>query len=83
MSSDNPFSRSVIKDLDNKLETRKPIETIKDDIAELKVELIHIKNYLRKLEIREEIKEQEESKKEAESEKQEQSFEKVVKDSWW
>ena len=76
MSSDNPFSRSVIKDLDNKLETRKPIETIKDDIAELKVELIHIKNYLRKLEIREEIKEQEASK-------EEQSFEKVVKDSWW
>jgi len=76
MSSDNPFSRSVIKDLDNKLETRKPIETIKDDIAELKVELIHIKNYLRKLEIREEIKEQEASK-------EDQSFEKVVKDSWW
>lgn len=83
MSSDNPFSRSVIKDLDNKLETRKPIETIKDDIAELKVELIHIKNYLRKLEIREEIKEQEASKEAAESDKQEQSFEKVVKDSWW
>ena len=76
MSSDNPFSRSVIKDLDNKLETRKPIETIKDDIAELKIELIHIKNYLRKLEIREEIKEQEASK-------EDQSFEKVVKDSWW
>jgi len=52
MSSDNSVSRTVIKDLDNKLETRKPIETIKDDIAELKVELIHIKNYLRKLEIR-------------------------------
>ena len=76
MSSDNAVSRTVIKDLDNKLETRKPIETIKDDIAELKVELIHIKNYLRKLEIREEIKEQEASK-------EEQSFEKVVKDSWW
>ncbi len=76
MSSDNSFSRSVIKDLDNKLETRKPIETIKDDIAELKVELIHIKNYLRKLEIREEIKEQEASK-------EEQSFEKVEQSSWW
>ena len=76
MSSDNSVSRSVIKDLDNKLETRKPIETIKDDIAELKVELIHIKNYLRKLEIREEIKEQEASK-------EEQSFEKVEQSSWW
>ncbi len=76
MSSDNAVSRTVIKDVDNKLETRKPIETIKDDIAELKVELIHIKNYLRKLEIREEIKEQEASK-------EEQSFEKVAKDSWW
>ena len=80
MSSDNPFSRSVIKDLDNKLETRKPIETIKDDIAELKIELIHIKNYLRKLEIREEIKEQEASKQHAADE---QSFEKVEQSSWW
>ena len=76
MSSDNAVSRTVIKDLDNKLEKRKPIETIKDDIAELKVELIHIKNYLRKLEIREEIKEQEASK-------EEQSFEKVEQSSWW
>ncbi len=76
MSSDNAVSRTVIKDVDNKLETRKPIETIKDDIAELKVELIHIKNYLRKLEIREEIKEQEASK-------EEQSFEKVEQSSWW
>ena len=80
MSSDNPFSRSVIKDLDNKLESRKPIEAIKDDIAELKVELIHIKNYLRKLEIREEIKEQEAAKQDAEDE---QSFEKVEQSSWF
>ena len=80
MSSDNPFSRSVIKDLDNKLESRKPIEAIKDDIAELKVELIHIKNYLRKLEIREEIKEQEVAKQDAEDE---QSFEKVEQSSWF
>ena len=80
MSSDNPFSRSVIKDLDNKLESRKPIEAIKDDIAELKVELIHIKNYLRKLEIREEIKEQEVAKQDAEDER---SFEKVEQSSWF
>ena len=51
--SDNPFSRHVIKDLDNTLDGRKPIEQIKDEISELKVELIHIKNYLRKLEARE------------------------------
>jgi len=48
--------------MDRRLEGRKPIEAIRDDINELKVELIHIKNYLRKLEIREEIKEQEQSK---------------------
>ncbi len=61
--SDNPFSRKVISELDKTLEGRKPIEVIKDDIQELKIELIHIKNYLRKLEIREQIKEEEETKK--------------------
>ena len=60
--ADNPFSRKVIADLDKTLEGRKPIETIKDDIQELKVDIMHIKNYIRKLEIREEIKEQEKSK---------------------
>ncbi len=60
--SDNHFSRKVISDLDKTLEGRKPIEVIKDDIQELKIELIHIKNYLRKLEIREQIKEEEETK---------------------
>jgi len=76
MSHDNAFSRHVIADLDTKLEGRKPIEQIKDDIAELKVEMIHIKNYLRKLEIREQLKEEEDKKKEAE-------YEKVTKSSWW
>jgi len=60
--ADNPFSRKVITDLDKTLEGRKPIETIKDDIQELKVDIMHIKNYIRKLEIREEIKEQEKKK---------------------
>ena len=60
--SDNVFSRKVISDFDKTLEGRKPIEVIKDDISELKMELIHIKNYLRKLEVREQIKEQEEKK---------------------
>jgi len=76
MSQDNPFSRHVISDMDKKLEGRKPIERIRDDIAELKAEMIHIKNYLRKLEIREEIKEQEEAKQEAE-------YQEVSKSSWW
>jgi hypothetical protein len=57
--SDNTFSRKVIADFDKTLEGRKPIETIKDDIQELKVDIMHIKNYIRKLEIREQIKEQE------------------------
>ena len=65
--SDNIVSRKIIQDMDRRLEGRKPIESIRDDISELKVELIHIKNYLRKLEIREQIKEQEESKAQAEA----------------
>jgi len=63
--ADNPFSRKVITDLDKTLEGRKPIETIKDDIQELKVDIMHIKNYIRKLEIREQIKEQENPQEEA------------------
>jgi len=76
MSQDNPISRHIIADMDRKLEGRKPIEQIKDDIAELKADMVHIKNYLRKLEIREELKEEEEAKREAE-------YEKVGKSSWW
>ena len=60
--SDNHVRRRILEDMDRRLEGRKPIEALRDDINELKVELIHIKNYLRKLEIREEIKEQEQSK---------------------
>jgi len=76
MSQDNTFTRHVIADMDRKLEGRKPIEQIKDDIAELKSDMVHIKNYLRKLEIREQLKEEEDKKKEAE-------YEKVNKGSWW
>jgi hypothetical protein len=47
MSQDNTFTRHVIADMDRKLEGRKPIEQIKDDIAELKSDMVHIKNYLR------------------------------------
>ena len=66
LMSDNVVSRKILQDMDRRLEGRKPIESIRDDISELKVEMIHIKNYLRKLEIREQIKEQEQSKEEPE-----------------
>ncbi len=74
--SDNPFSRHVIKDLDNQLETRRPIEVIKDEITELKVELIHIKNYLRKLEARESIKDDKDRELE-------ESYQQVPRKGWW
>jgi hypothetical protein len=64
LMSDNLVSRKIMADMDRRLEGRKPIEQLRDEISELKVEMIHIKNYLRKLEIREEIKEQEQSKPE-------------------
>ena len=60
--SDNIVSRRILQDMDRRLEGRKPIEELRDEIAELKVEMIHIKNYIRKLEIREQIKEEEQAK---------------------
>ena len=60
--SDNIVSRRILQDMDRRLEGRKPIEQLRDEIAELKVEMIHIKNYIRKLEIREQIKEEEQAK---------------------
>ena len=65
LMSDNVVSRKILQDMDRRLEGRKPIEALRDEISELKVEMIHIKNYIRKLEIREQIKEQEQSKPEA------------------
>mgnify|MGYP003651193476 FL=1 len=70
--SDNAFSQHVIKDLDKTLDGRKPIEQIKDDISELKVELIHIKNYLRKLEARESLLDDKDSE-----------YEEITKSAWW
>lgn len=66
--SDNIVSRRILQDMDRRLEGRKPIEQLRDEIAELKVEMIHIKNYIRKIEIREQIKEEEQSKAEAQAE---------------
>ncbi len=74
LMSDNVVSLKIMKDMDRRLEGRKPIEQLRDDISELKVEMIHIKNYLRKLEIREEIKEQEENKVDSEYVKPEKSW---------
>jgi len=62
LMSDNIVSRKMMNDMDKRLEGRKPIEAIRDEIASLKVEMIHIKNYLRKLETRETLKEEEEKK---------------------
>ena len=62
LMSDNIVSRKIIQDMDRRLEGRKPIEALRDEISELKAEMIHIKNYIRKLEIREQIKEQEQAK---------------------
>ena len=71
--SDNMVSRKILCDMDKRLEGRKPIEQIRDEISQLKVEMIHIKNYLRKLEAREQIKEEEEKKVEEEYVKPEKS----------
>jgi hypothetical protein len=76
LMSDNVVSRKIIEDMDRRLEGRKPIEALRDEISELKSEMIHIKNYIRKLEIREEIKEQEEKKVDSEYVKPEKSW-------WW
>jgi hypothetical protein len=76
LMSDNVVSRKIIHDMDRRLEGRKPIEQIRDEISELKAEMVHIKNYLRKLEIREQIKEEEDKKLEAEYVKPEKGW-------WW
>ena len=72
--SDNVVSRKIIQDMDRRLEGRKPIEQLRDEISELKAEMVHIKNYLRKLEIREQLKEEQDKKVEAEYVKPEKVF---------
>lgn len=74
LMSDNIVSRKIINDMDRRLEGRKPIEALRDEISELKSEMVHIKNYLRKLEIREQIKEDEEKKTEEEYVKPEKGW---------
>ena len=72
--SDNIVSRKILHDMDRRLEGRKPIEQLRDEISELKAEMVHIKNYLRKLEIREQIKDEEDKKVEAEYVKPEKGW---------
>lgn len=72
--SDNIVSRKIIQDMDRRLEGRKPIEQLRDEISELKAEMVHIKNYLRKLEIREQLKEEQDKKVEAEYVKPEKGW---------
>lgn len=67
--SENQFSKRV-------LDGRKPIEVLKHDLDELKMDMVHIKNYLKKLEARESVKEDKEKKLEA-------SYEKVSKSWFW
>jgi len=74
LMSDNHVGRRIFEDMDRRLEGRKPIEALRDEISELKSEMIHIKNYIRKLEIREEIKEQEEKKVDSEYVKPDKSW---------
>jgi hypothetical protein len=69
LMSENQFSKRV-------LDGRKPIEVLKHDLDELKMDMVHIKNYLKKLEARESVKEDKEKKLEA-------SYEKVSKGWWW
>lgn len=69
LMSDNQFSKKV-------LDGRKPIEVLKADLDELKMDMVHIKNYLKKLEARESVKEDKQKKLEA-------SYEKVSKGWFW
>ena len=69
LMSDNQFSKKV-------LDGRKPIEVLKADLDELKMDMVHIKNYLKKLEARESVKEDKQKQLEA-------SYEKVSKGWFW
>jgi len=64
------------------MSNQKPIETIKEiieivhnDVQEIKKDLVHIKEYIRKLEIRKQIEEQE-------AQRQENEYV-IEKKGWW
>ncbi len=68
----NPFSITKEKDVEQKPEL-KPIERIEIDVSAIKNELTHIKQYLRKLEIRLQLEDQ----------KKDEEYEQVSKGWWW
>ena len=74
LMSDNVVSRKIMHDMDRRLEGRKPIEQIKDDISQLKADMVHIKNYLRKLEVRQQLQEEEEKQLDSEYVKPEKGW---------
>jgi chaperonin cofactor prefoldin len=55
---------------------RKPIDDLRDEVDKLKLELSHIKNYMKKLEARESVKEDKEKALDA-------GYEKVSSGWWW
>jgi len=71
-----------LKYLINYMNNPKPVETIKEiveivhnDVQEIKKDLVHIKEYIRKLEIRKQIEEQE-------AQRQENEYV-IEKKGWW
>jgi len=62
--SDNPFSK------------KKPIDELREEVDKLKLEMSHIKNYVKKIEARESVREDKEKAMEA-------GYEKVQKGWFW
>jgi predicted nuclease with TOPRIM domain len=67
MSEINTFEPYVCK--------KKPIDELRDEVDKLKMELSHIKNYVKKIEARESVREDKEKALDAGYEK--------VKSGWW
>jgi len=55
---------------------KKPIDDLRDEVDKLKLELSHIKNYVKKIEARESVREDKEKSMEA-------GYEKVSSGWWW
>ncbi len=55
---------------------RKPIDDLRDEVDKLKLELCHIKNYVKKIEARESVREDKEKALDA-------AYEKVSGGGWW
>lgn len=68
--SDNLTNRIICEGQKPEL---KPIERIENDVSAIKNELTHIKNYLRKLEIRLQLDDQ----------KKDEEYQKVENGWWW